>query len=157
MTAFTSIDGAAAAVRSLILTNADALGGVKTIKDRDEDPAVLADNTVGLPTVCVIPLGDKPDKIAFSMGSSDWLHEFNLNIVGYYRFSMDNKDPFADLATVRQYSFDTLELFRGAIKAGFYPGCNARGADIDIGYYMLADMVIYRYDITLKCTMYESG
>jgi hypothetical protein len=155
MTAFTSISGAAAAVRALLLANAATLGGIKTIKDRDEDPAILADNALDLPMVCVIPLGDNPDKITFSMGSNDWYHEFDLIIVGYYRFSMDNKDPFSDLATVRKYSYDTLELFRGAIKAGFYPGCNAKGATIDLGYFMVTDYVIYRYDITLKCTMYE--
>jgi hypothetical protein len=157
MTAFTAISGAAAAVRALILANATALGGVKTIKDRDEDPAVIADNATDLPMVCVIPLGDKPDNIQFSMGSNDWLHEFDLVLVGYYRFSLDNQNPFADIATVRQYSFDTLELFRGPQKAGFYRGCNVKGASIDIGYNIVTDYVIYRYDITLHCTMYESA
>lgn len=157
MTSYTAIDGAAAAVRTLITNAATTLGGIKSVRDRDEDPAILADNAIDLPMVCVIPLGDKPDKIKFSMGSSDWFHKFNLNIVGYYRFSMDNTDPFADLGTVRKYSYDTLELFRGPTKAGFYPGCNAVGADIDIGYYMVNDYVIYRYDITLDCEMYESA
>jgi hypothetical protein len=157
MTSFTAISGAAAAVRARILTNATALGGIKTIKDRDEDPAVLADNAIDLPMVCVIPLGDGQDDITFSMGSSDWLHKFSMVIVGYYRFSLDNANPFSDLATVRQYSFDTLELFRGATKAGFYPGCNAKGVLLDIGYFMTSDYVIYRYDASLKCEMYESG
>lgn len=157
MSSYDHIDGAAAAVRTKILNAATALGGIKSVKDRDEDPAVLADNANDLPMVAVIPLGDKPDKITFTMGGSDWLHDFNLNIVGYYRFSMDNTSPMADLGTVRKYAFDTLELFRGAMNAGFYPGCNARGADIDIGYFIVTDYVIYRYDIMLKCTMYESG
>jgi hypothetical protein len=156
MTSFQAISGAAAAVRALLLANATTLGGIQTIKDRDEDPAILADNALQLPMVCVIPLGDKPDIITFSMGSNDWMHEFDLRIVGYYRFSLDNADPFSDIATVRQYSYDTLELFRGPTKAGFYRGCNAKGASIDIGYNIVADYVIYRYDIGLKCTMYES-
>ena len=157
MTAFTSISGAASAVRTRIWTNKATLGNIQVIKDRDEDPAILADNAIDLPMVCVIPLGDSPDKIAFSMGSNDWIHEFDLIIVGYYRFSLDNTNPFADIDVVRKYSFDTLELFRGATLAGFYPGCNAKGATIDIGYFMVTDYIIYRYDITLKCTMIESA
>lgn len=156
MTAFTAISGAASAVRARILANAVALGGIVSIKDRDEDPAVLADNANQLPMVCVVPLGDKADIIDFSMSSNDWKHEFDLRIIGYYRFSMDNQDPFADIDTVRQYSFGILELFRGPTLAGFYRGCNAKGASIDIGYNMTADYVIYRCDILLKCTMYES-
>jgi len=157
VTAFTAISGAAAAVRARILANAALIGNVKTIKDRDEDPAILADNAIDLPMVCVIPLGDHPDQITFSMGSNDWIHEFDLNIVGYYRFSQDNTNPFSDIATVRQYSYDTLELFRGPTKAGFYPGCNAKGASMDLGYQITTDYVIYRYDIMLHCTMYESA
>ena len=155
MTSFTAISGAAAAVRARILANKVALGDIQVIKDRDEDPAIIADNATSLPMVCVIPLGDQSDQIVFSMGSNDWTHEFDLNIVGYYRFSLDNKDPFADIDVVRKYSFDTLELFRGASLAGFYPGCNAKGASIDIGYNMTTDYVIYRYDIRLKCVMIE--
>lgn len=155
MTAFTAVSGAAAAVRARILANATALGGIVTIKDRDEDPAVLADNAVGLPMVCVIPLGDGTDSVNFSMGSNDWLHEFTIRIVGYYRFSEDNKDPFKDLAEVREYAYNTLELFRGATKAAFYPGANATGGTIDLGYFIMEDYVIYRYDIALKITMYE--
>jgi hypothetical protein len=157
MTAFTAISGAAAAVRARILANKATLGNIQVIKDRDEDPAILADNAIDLPMVCVVPLGDVPDEITFSMGSNDWTHEFDLMIVGYYRFSLDNTDPFADIDVVRKYSFDTLELFRGATLAGFYPGCNAKGATIDIGYFMVTDYVLYRYDIALKCTMIESG
>lgn len=156
MTSFTAISGAASAIRARLLANAATLGNIATIKDRDEDPAVIVDNAKDLPMVCVIPLGDATDNITFSMGSSDWLHEFDVNIVGYYRFSLDNKDPFSDLATVRQYAYDTLELFRGATLAGFYPGCNAKGAKMDLGYYMVTDYVLYRYDITLRCTLYES-
>jgi hypothetical protein len=157
MTYFSALDGAASAVRTLVYNNRVALGNVVTIKDRDEDPAILVDNAADLPMVCVIPLGDKPDHITFSMGSSDWLHDFNLNIVGYYLFSKDNTDVFKDLSTVRGYACGTLELFRGPTKAGFYAGCNVKGADFDIGYFMIADYVIYRYDIMLKCTMYESA
>jgi hypothetical protein len=156
MTSFTAVDGAAAAIRARVLAASASLGGIKVIKDRDEDPAIIADNVSDLPMVCVIPLGDAPDQIKFSMGSNDWEHEFTMRIVGYYQFSRDNKNPFSDLATVRQYSYDTLELFRGPTNAGFYAGCNAKGASIDIGYFMTADYVIYRYDIGLKCTMIES-
>jgi hypothetical protein len=156
MTAFTAIDGSAAEIRARLLANAATLGDIKTIKDRDEDPAVIVDNASDLPMVCVIPLGDEPDEIDFTMGGNDWKHEFTIRIVGYYRFSMDNKAPFADLATVREYAYGALELFRGARKAGLYPGCNAKGAKIDFGYFMVTDYVLYRYDIGLKCTMYES-
>jgi len=156
MTAFTTISGAAAAIRTRITTNAATLGGVKDVLDRDEDPAILADNPALLPVVCVIPLGDEPDSIHFSMGSNDWAHELTIRVVGYYQFSKDNKDPFADLATVRQYAYDTLELFRGPTLAGFYPGCNITDATLELGYYITSDMVIHRYDIGLRVKVYES-
>lgn len=156
MTAFTAISGAAAAVRSLITTNATALGGVVEVRDRDEDPAVIANSIKVMPIVCVIPLGDKSDTITFTMGANNWIHSFEIRIIGYYPFSQDNKDVFSDLATVRQYAFDTIELFRGGKKAAFYPGANATGATIQLGYQMVTDYVIYRFDIGLKCTMYET-
>jgi hypothetical protein len=157
MTAFDAIDGSAANIRARLLANAATLGDIKTIKDRDEDPAVIVDNASDLPMVCVIPLGDESDEIDFTMGGNDWKHEFVIRIVGYYRFSLDNKNPFADLSTVRRYAYGTLEMFRGARNAGLYPGCNAKGAKIDLGYFMVTDYVLYRYDIGLKCTMYESA
>ena len=155
MTAFTAVSGSAAAIRALIWANKVALGDIIEIKDRDEDPAIISDNAAQLPVVCVIPLGDKPDKITFTMGGNDWIHDFTIRIVGYYRFSYDNKDPFSDLILVRKYAYDTVELFRGATNAGFYPGANAKGATIELGYFMTTDYVIYRYDIGLNVTMIE--
>lgn len=155
MSSFTAISGAASAVRARILANATSIGGVKSVKDRDEEIAVIADNANDLPVVCVIPLGDAPDEITFTMGGNDWSHDFNIKIIGYYLFSRDNKDPYSDLATVRQYSYDTLELFRGPTLAGFYPGCNAKGATMQIGYEEISDYMLYRYEITLRCTMME--
>lgn len=155
MTAYTAISGVAAAIRARILANAANLGNIAEIKDRDEDPSIIADNSRQMPVVCVIPLGDGADTILFAMGSSDWLHDFTVRIIGYYRFSLDNKDPFSDLATVRKYSYDTLELFRGATNAGVYPGANVKGATIEVGYFIVGDYIIYRYDIALKVTMYE--
>ena len=163
MVSYTEIDRICTSIRTTLsnamcLTIQDTDGTTKhpTILDKDEDPAVIADSPAGLPAVLVIPIGDKQDSINYSMGSSDWEHQFNVVIVGYYRTSnpeMQGEDIFADIAAERKRAYDCAELFKGA-GAFFTPGVIYRDR-LELGYFEMVDYVIYKFIITLSIKLYE--
>jgi hypothetical protein len=126
------------------------------ILDRDEDPAVIADSPMGLPAICVFPIGDKADEIRYSMGSYDKEHNFTTIIVGYYR-AMDNEnrgeDIYDNIGVLRKVAYDCSDLFSGA-GAWFTPGV-IYDSRVELGYMEIVDYVIYRFVITLMCKIYE--
>ena len=127
------------------------------ILDRDEDPAVIADSPMGLPAVCVFPIGDKADSIAYSMGSYDKEHNFSTVIVGYYR-AMDNEtrgeNIYDDIGVLRKVAYDCSDLFSGA-GAWFTPGV-IYDSRVELGYFEIVDYIIYRFVVTLQCKIMES-
>jgi len=151
--AYDAISAFATTIRTRITTNVATLGSIQQVLDRDEDPAILAANAKLLPTVCVIPLGAGKDVITFSMGSSDWQHEFQVFIVGYYRFSQDNKTAYSDIDTMRKYAFGLLELFRGSL--AFFNGGNIYKATVEIKPYQEMDYVLDRFLITMNVKLIE--
>lgn len=163
MTSFDAIDTMVAAIRTVISNAAslritDENGNTvnPTILDRDEDPAVLADSPEGLPAICVILIGDKPDSISPYISTYDWLHRFNVLVVGYYRATSNQtrgEDIYDDISTLRQKSYSCAELFKGS-GAWFNPGV-IRDSKIELGYYEITDYVIYRFVITLSCEIWE--
>jgi hypothetical protein len=98
-------------VRERILYNADKLGEIKQVLDRDEDPDIIAYNAKLLPTACVIPVGAGKLTMKLSMGSSDMMEDFNQNIVIYYQQSKDNKNPYSDIDVIREYAKTLMNLF----------------------------------------------
>ncbi len=98
-------------VRERILYNAEALGELKQVLDRDEDPDIIAYNAKLLPTACVIPVGAGKLTMKMSMGSSDMMEDFQQNIVIYYQQSKDNKNPYYDIDTIREYAKTLINLF----------------------------------------------
>jgi len=98
-------------VRERILYNAAALGEIKQVLDRDEDPDIIAYNAKLLPTACVIPVGAGKLTMKLSMGSSDMMEDFQQNIVIYYQQSKDNKFPFSDIDVIRGYAKTLMNLF----------------------------------------------
>jgi hypothetical protein len=147
----------------MLATNGSNLGGIVAAQvfDRDEDPAVIASHVNQMPVAFVVPLGEQPDNVTFSQFSSDWRHVFNIKIVGYWRFSADNTNPYSDINTARQYTFGLLEMFRyGTPPLPFYqnPGLGAvaaKGGSVDLGYYSHEDYMIYRGEAIVKCEAYE--
>jgi len=99
------------AVRERILYNATALGELKDVLDRDEEPEVLAQNPNLLPVACVIPIGDGQLTVQEYIGSSDMEETFQQHIVIWYRFSKDNKAPYSDIAVIRGYAKVLINLF----------------------------------------------
>lgn len=98
-------------VRERILYNAEALGEIKQVLDRDEDPDIIAYNAKLLPTACVIPVGAGKLTMKMSMGSSDMMEDFQQNIVIYYQQSKDNKIPYSDIDIIRGYTKTLVNLF----------------------------------------------
>ena len=96
-------------VRERLLYNAVALGELKQVLDRDEDPDKIADNAKLLPTACVIPVGAGKLTMKLGMGSSDMLEDFQQNIVIYYQQSKDNKVPYSDIDIIREYILQCVE------------------------------------------------
>ena len=163
MTSFSAIDTMVAAIRAKVVAssglkitdeNGDTIS--PTILDRDEDPAVLADSPAGLPAICVIFVGDKPDLINPYISTYDWLHKFNVVIVGYYRATENQtrgEDIYDDIDTLRGKAYTCAELFKGS-GAWFNPGV-VTNVRTELGYYEITDYVIYRFVITLSCEIWE--
>ena len=99
------------AVRERILYNAVALGELKDVLDRDEEPEVLAKNPALLPVACVIPIGEGQMTAQFYIGSSDMEETWQQHIVIWYRFSKDNKSPYSDIDTIRGYAKTLINIF----------------------------------------------
>jgi hypothetical protein len=98
-------------VRERILYNADSLGEIKQVLDRDEDPDIIAYNAKLLPTACVIPVGAGKLTMKLGMCSSDMMEDFQQNIVIYYQQSKDNKVPYSDIDIIRGYAKTLMNLF----------------------------------------------
>jgi len=163
MTSYSAVSTMVAAIRaniaaasSLRITDENGETVSPTILDRDEDPAVLADSPEGLPAICVIPIGDKPDAMSPYISSYDWLHRFNVMVAGYYRATSNQtrgENIYDDIATLRGKGYDCVELFKGS-GAWFNPGV-IKDVRLELGYYEMVDYVIYRFVITLSCEIWE--
>jgi hypothetical protein len=99
------------AVRERILYNATALGELKDVLDRDEEPEVLANNPARLPICCVIPIGEGQMTSQEYMGSSDQENTWQQHVVIWGRFSKDNKSPYSDIDIMRGYGKTLKSLF----------------------------------------------
>jgi len=144
----------AATVRSRILAAALTLGGVQQVLDRDEDPAILAKNAKLLPTICVIPLGDTELSGQSAMSSDDQQEEFQQVIVGYYRMSMNNGAPYADINLMRQYGKTAAALFTGQSNCQFDSTVVYKWK-LKIMPYQEMDYVLDRWILTIHCKSFE--
>jgi len=130
---------------SRLNTNATALGGVLAVKEKSEDPAVVANFHAALPIIYVIPLADTKEKIQMTMqGGGDNIHNnFTVTIAGYYHFAdVDNY-----LRTLRGYAYDVVDLFSGTgnqVSIG-----NVYAADLEVGYFTVVDNVIHSFNLKL--------
>jgi len=151
-----SIRATLAAAPALTITDENGNNVHPVILDRDEDPRIIADSPMGLPAICVIPIGDKADMIKYSMGSYDKEHNFNVMIAGYYR-ATDNElrgeNVYDDYPTLRKIAYDCADLFSGA-GAFFTPGVIYQ-SKVELGVFEIVDYIIFRFVVTLSCKIYE--
>ena len=156
----TAINTFAQSIRTRLSTqNAkDFLGGVQQILDRDEDPAIIAKNSQYLPTLLVFPFGEGKYTITQTMGGEPVLDEGQIVIVGYYRFSKDNTNPYADIDTTRAYGLKCIGLFRGYSGATpnflFSQGVLTK-AVLEIKPYQEENYVLDRFVITFSAKLAE--
>jgi hypothetical protein len=154
-------------VRERILYNAESLGEIKQVLDRDEDPDIIAYNAKLLPTACVIPVGAGKLTMKFSMGSSDLQEDFQQNIVVYYQQSKDNKVPYSDIDIIRGYAKTLVNLF--STNAPFDTSVNAEqqtnicfnscvitGATAEFHPYQGKDYTLNRLLVTLSVRTFET-
>ena len=152
----TQIRAVIAAADTLAITDENGVHTHPIILDRDEDPAVIADSPMGLPAICVFPIGDKSDNMNYAYGSYDVEHEFSVVIVGYYRANdneLRGEDIYDDIGSLRTIAYNCSELFQGA-GAWFTPGV-IHHSKLELGYFEVVDYVIYRFVLTLMCKIWE--
>lgn len=153
-------------VRERILYNAESLGELKQVLDRDEDPDIIAYNAKLLPTACVIPVGAGKLTAKLGMGSSDMLEDFQQNIVVYYQQSKDNKNPYADIDIIRGYAKTLMNLFSentveslttplSEQKGRKFNGCIVTQATAEFHPYQGKDYMLNRLLVTLMVKSVE--
>lgn len=153
-------------VRERILYNSVALGELKQVLDRDEDPDIIAQNAKLLPTACVIPVGAGKLTAKLGMGSSDMIEDFQQNIVVYYQQSKNNKTPYADIDILRGYAkvlinlFSTNAPFNTSVDADkqtgrCFNGCIVTQATAEFHPYQGKDYMLNRILVTLMVKSVE--
>ena len=153
-------------VRERILYNAEILGEIKQVLDRDEDPDIIAYNAKLLPTCCVIPVGAGKLTAKLGMGSSDMMEDFQQNIVIYYQQSKDNKMPYSDIDILRGYAKTMINLFSTNAPLSYvtsaekqtnrcFNGVIINQASAEFHPYQGKDYMLNRILVTLMCKSVE--
>lgn len=153
MSTATVINGFAQTVRERIQENAESLGGVRQVLNRDEDPSIIAKNAADLPTLCVFPMGAGKTTVNFSMSQGgEGQIESQVIVAGYYKMNFDNKTPYQDIDAIRAYSTVLVDLFKGYDTDGLpkfsFNNCVIYKATIEVSPYQWADYVLDRYVVT---------
>ena len=150
MTSYGSINAVTDEVISRLNTNKVSLGNFTAIKERDEEPSVIANHQSELPMIVVMPLANNPDNIRMTMSDGGEIyHSFSLTIMGYYKFSTLD----SDIRTMRNYAYICLDLFRGANSKVATAHIDA--ASVNPGYFILVDNSIYKWVVKFHMRMIE--
>jgi len=150
MTSTATINAVTDAIITRLNTNVVALGNFIAIKERDQEPSVLAESASYLPVIVVMPLSNKVDTFTETIGTTGEIyHRFSFSISGYYVFSgLD-----ADIRTMRGYAYTCLDLFRGSNSQVSI--AHVTGGTVDPGYFVLVDKPLYKWIVTLNMIMIE--
>lgn len=135
---------------SRLNTNKVALGNFISVKERDQEPSVLADHPDLTPVLVVMPLSNKPDVMDITTGGTEIQHKFSLSITGYYIFN----DLDDDIRTMRGYAYTCFDLFR-TVNGRQVSYAQVIGGSVNPGYFVLVDKPIYKWIVTLNMTMME--
>ncbi len=150
MTSTAAINAVTDEIISRLTTAKTSLGSWVTIKERDQEPSVIATCLSEMPMIIVEPLSDRPDRIDLLQSDADSSieHKFSLSIMGYYKF-----DVTTDIRTMRGYAYTCLDLFRG--NKAQVATAHAYSASVNPGYYVIVDNPIYKWVVTLTFVMIE--
>jgi hypothetical protein len=150
VTSTAAINAVTDAVITRLNSNVVALGNFVSVKERDQEPSVLADSPNLLPVLVVQPLSNRSDSMRETMGTTGEIyHRFTLSISGYYLFT--NLD--SDIRTMRGYAYTCLDLFRGSNQQ--VATAYVTGASVNPGYFVLVDKSIYKWVVNLNFYMLE--
>lgn len=89
-----------------LVTNATTIGTLTGVYERDEHPAIPA-NEGRLPCAYVVPLVEGKDVIRLTMTPSNMYHTFPIHVMAYYNMP----DVSTSLRTVRDYAYDMVDIF----------------------------------------------
>jgi len=123
------------AVKTRLTTNAVSIGS-PTIYERDDKPFKVADGTMELPILFVIPLADAGDDIDMQWGTDSLEHDFKFSILGYYEAAVPDLNSAAGQTQRRLilgYLFNIVDLFKGT--GAFITTGNIYSANLEIGYF----------------------
>jgi hypothetical protein len=150
MTSTAAINAVTDAVISRLNSNVVALGNFIAIKERDQEPSVLADHVNLTPVLVVMPLSNRSDNMRMTMGTTgEVYHRFTLTITGYYAFD----DLTTSIRTLRGYAYTCFDLFRGSNQQ--VAAAYITGASVNPGYFVMVDKPIYKWNVTLNFYMLE--
>jgi hypothetical protein len=88
------------------------------------------------------------------MGGDTMVEDFQQHIVGYYRFSTDNKTPYSDIGLIRQYGMTAMRLFNSQANRQFN-NCVIEKASVEYHPYQEFDYTLDRWLLTLFVKGYE--
>lgn len=140
MSSYTEIIAFIDAVKSRLTTNAAALTptGMSTITiyERDDKPFKVADGTMELPIIYVLPLAEGDDDIDMQWNTGSLEHDFEFSILAYYEAAIPDLNSSAGQAQRRlvlKSLLDLVDLFKGS--AAFLASGNIYTAKITPGYF----------------------
>jgi hypothetical protein len=155
------------AIEAVLTTNAAAItpSGMSTVTiyERDDKPFKIADGTMELPILYVIPMADGKDTFKVQQGGNSVLHEFQFSIMGYYEAAVADLNSAAGLTQRRNILtalFNTVDLFSGTGAYVYYTfATSKKGAgwisegDCEMGYFDSMGNVVAGGIITIKAML----
>lgn len=121
------VDGVVDAIITLV-TNATTIGTLTGVYERDEHPAIPA-NEGRLPCAYVVPLIEGKDVIRLTMTKTNMYHTFPVHVIAYY----DMPDVASSLRTVRDYAYNLVDVF--ATNTSFPSGDISPDMTVEAGYW----------------------
>ena len=141
-----AINSIVAEIKSLVMTNTATLGGIKGVSERDETPAVVAQDG-RLPWAYVIPIMEGGDHMIMTIDPSTVDHEFPITLVVYY--GLNDTELDTALETVRDYGYNAFDIIRRHNAGIIGPQGGLTEADLDVGYWVSVDQIVHFFILKL--------
>jgi hypothetical protein len=161
MSSYTEIVAFIDAVKSRLSTNAAALTptGMSniTIYERDDAPFKIADGTMELPIMFVIPLADAADDVEMQWNTGSLEHDFNFSVMCYYEAAIPDLNSSAGQAQRRlilKSLLDLVDLFKGS--GAFLASGNIYKATLEIGYFDDKSVVVAGGIVTFSTKLFTA-
>jgi len=144
------------AVKTRLTTNTATIGS-PTVYERDDKPFKVADGTMELPILYVIPLADAGDDIDMQWNTNSLEHDFKFSILGYYEAAVADLNSSAGLTQRRLilgYLFNIVDLFKGT--GAFITSGNIYSASLEQGYFDDKGVIVAGGIITFSVKLFTN-